>query len=137
MTEDERREIADYEREISLSTPYDKLDEELARFYPQLSNGHPDICMCRKCAPGEYINYDEEEQPATAPPTRRITVKLDDLSPAPYHATRPEHKSYLWDREWLTFDEEEAATIAGEEWCEDCTEYHAPGVHAQPSDHPF
>lgn len=49
------QEVADYELEISICTPYDEIDEVMARFYPNvIGNGHPDVCLCPACAPGEY-----------------------------------------------------------------------------------
>ncbi len=49
------REVTDYELEISICTPYDQIDEAMARFYPNVvGNGHQDVCLCPACAPGEY-----------------------------------------------------------------------------------
>jgi hypothetical protein len=64
-----KQQIADYEAEISISTPYDRMDEEMARFYPNVvGNGHPDVCLCPACAPGEYADYGDQET-AYVPPT--------------------------------------------------------------------
>jgi hypothetical protein len=105
MSPEEEQRIADYEQEISISIPYDKIDEEMARFYPNLiGNGHPDVCLCPQCAPneynyfccpcGEYVSYDdtshscvyssplEETTPAVV--TYNYSDVLDDVEEHPF-----------------------------------------------------
>lgn len=58
---EEQEIIADYELEISISTPYDRIDEEMSRFYPQATPCpyYQFDCMCIHCHPEEYVNTQE------------------------------------------------------------------------------
>jgi hypothetical protein len=56
--EERERELKDYELEISISTPYDRIDEEMARFYPNIC---PDPYWCLGADSNNY--YEEDEVP--------------------------------------------------------------------------
>ena len=59
---EQKWESAGYEQELVAAhvTP-DQFDQETGRLYPNvMGNGHPDVCMCPSCAPGEYAVPDEE-----------------------------------------------------------------------------
>lgn len=47
---------ADYAQELlAARVTSDEFDREMARLYPNvIGNGHPDVCLCPFCAPGEY-----------------------------------------------------------------------------------
>lgn len=85
MDREEQRMIADYEKELSVSLTGDQLDEAMARLYPNVvGNGHPSICMCRACAPGEYYDeYEDQAETSNQAPAILPDYQVEMLDQAP------------------------------------------------------
>lgn len=64
-------------------------EESLSQLYPWVvGNGHPSVCLCRACAPGEYMDYDvTDELPSSEEPAEDahvVSLNVEDIENHPF-----------------------------------------------------